>query len=261
MGPAAFALPPFEVAVRGGGASARPDAADPGSSRGTSSIRRDRHSAPAARNTWSRPSASACTFTRIEPGTTIIRTDAAMCRPRRMLRRDPQVLDPAVGARAEEHGVDRDLAHRRTGGRSMYSSARSADERAHVIGEVGRVGNPVAQRHPLAGVRAPGDERGQLVGVQEHLGVEHRVVVGDQRTPVRRRRRPSSPPTARARDRGCSRTSSRPARSCRPGRPPRSTCCRPSSGLPSTARGSPSRGTRARNPGRHRSRSWRSPPG
>ena len=37
---------------------------------------------------------------------------------------------------------------------------------------------------------------------------------------------------ARTRGRGDSRTSSRPARSCRPARRPRSTCCRPSSALP-----------------------------
>ena len=53
----------------------------------------------------------------------------------------------------------------------------------------------------------------------------------------------------------------RPGRSCRPGRPPRSTCCRWSSGPPSTASRWPSRGTRGRSPGRRRYRSWRSPPG
>src|SRR5690606_28363703 len=41
----------------------------------------ERHSAPAALNTSSRPSASACARTRIDPGTTSIRTPSATLRP------------------------------------------------------------------------------------------------------------------------------------------------------------------------------------
>ncbi len=40
-----------------------------------------RHSAPASMNTWSRPSASACSLTCTEPGTTSIRVSGSTCRP------------------------------------------------------------------------------------------------------------------------------------------------------------------------------------
>ena len=62
----------------------------------------------------SRPSASACAFTRPEPGTTIasftLFGDVAAARDRRRL---PQVLDARVGARADEHLVDADVGHQR----------------------------------------------------------------------------------------------------------------------------------------------------
>ena len=72
-----------------------------------------RHSKPALRKTSSRPSASAAFFTCWEPGTTIARTvlgDLAAVDHRGGLA---QVLDPAVGAGADEDPFRGDLGHRR----------------------------------------------------------------------------------------------------------------------------------------------------
>ena len=180
-------------------------------------------------------------------------------RPSMISAASAQVLDPAVGARADEDGVDLDLAHRRAGlephvlqgllaratGRSRPRSPRGA-------------GPTRAERHALPGVGAPGDERRHRARVELDLLVEGRVVVGDQRPPVARPRRPSPRPSApRAGPRG-SRTSSRRARSGRPWRPTRCSCCRPSSGPPSRAPRWPGRGTPRRSPGRHRCRCGRS---
>jgi hypothetical protein len=73
-----------------------------------------RQSKPAARKTSSRPSASACAFTAWLPGTTITRGhgDRAALHD---LGGGAQVLDAAVGAAADEHGVDADVADRRAG--------------------------------------------------------------------------------------------------------------------------------------------------
>ena len=62
------------------------------------------------------------------------------------------------------------------------------------VGDARGVGNDVAERDALAGVGAPGDERLELVGVEEHLGVEHGALVGRQASASRRRRRPSPRP-------------------------------------------------------------------
>ena len=69
----------------------------------------------------------------------------------------------------------------------------------------------------------------------------------DRRVEIRR---------ARSRGRGDSRTSSRPARSARPGRRPRSSCCTRSSALPCSARGSPRRCTRCSSPCRPGCEIW-----
>ena len=66
----------------------------------------------------------------------------------------------------------------------MYSRALRAAAWSDGIGEVLGVGHRRRQRHALARVRAPGDEGAQLAGVDDHLGVELRVVVGGQRPPV-----------------------------------------------------------------------------
>ena len=137
---------------------------------------------------------------------------------------------------------------------------------------ISRSGVPADQAHVVEGpVR-----RFPLAGGGEGVGVGHRPVdpghlgrvgapgdVGGQtsrrrgRPPCRRWRRrrwaasasrPAPPPSRRPWGRGRGprgrRRSSRRGRSCRPGRPPRSTCCRRSSGPPWTDPGWPSPGTR-----------------
>ena len=147
----------------------------------------------------------------------------------------PQVAQPAVRAGADEDAVD---------GRSRE---RRAGLQAHVVQRpllvlVGGRGHRRGDGRRLAGVGAPGDLRGQRGGVDHELAVERRVRVAScsatsARSPAR------AAPARRAGPPG-SGTSSRRRRSARPARPIRSTCSRPSCGLPSRAPGSPRRRTR-----------------
>lgn len=95
-----------------------------------------------------------------------------------------QVLDPAVGAGADEDRVDRDLAQRGAGLQSHVGEGVLGGDPLLRVGEGGRVRHRGAERGALAGVGAPGDEGGQLGGVDEDLVVEDRVLVGAQGPPV-----------------------------------------------------------------------------
>ncbi len=100
------------------------------------------------------------------------------------LGRGPQVLDPSVGARADEHGVHGDLAHRGAGGQAHV--LQRLLRRDHVAGvlEVGRVRHRTAERDALAGVGPPGDERRHRRGVEHDLLVVLGVLIGDEGPPV-----------------------------------------------------------------------------
>ena len=137
---------------------------------------------------------------------------------------------------------------------TAMSAHRRARGQAHVGQGPGRRPRGAAGRRSCRGrARAPsigttwpglvpqvtwGASRG---GVERHLLVERwrrRRWRSDRQSssaalPCRRRWGAWGGPRGR-------RTSCRRGRSCRPGRPPRSTCCRPSSGPPSTAPGWPS---------------------
>ena len=144
-----------------------------------------RHSAPASLKTTSRPSSSACSRTRTEPGTTSRRVSSATVRPLMISAASAQVLDAAVGARADEDGVDLDLAH------------RGAGLEAHVLQRL-LGGDPVARRPrsrrgpgPLApsGTPWPGlvpqVTNGVIVAASSTISSSNvGVVVGDQRLPV-----------------------------------------------------------------------------
>ena len=96
-----------------------------------------RHSAPASVKTRSSPSASAWWRTCSLPGTTRARTPGATLRPWKTCGRGAQVLDPAVGARADEDDVDRDLGDRRAG-RQAHVVERPAGVLAAGEGDVRR---------------------------------------------------------------------------------------------------------------------------
>ena len=149
--------------------------------------------------------------------------------------RCPQVFDPAIGARADEDDVDRDLADRRAG------------VEPHVLqcatGRLGRgegdlVGTRNDARHVdcHGGVGTPGYLGHQRAGVDRDVAIEIGRVVGPEGLPVgdrgfegraSRRERPVA-----ARD--VVDRHDRRGQSARPARLPRSTCCRSSSALPST---------------------------
>ena len=85
-----------------------------------------RHSKPAPVNTRSRPSASAWALTRCDPGTTRARMPGVDRPAAQHVGGRTEVLDPPVGARADEHGVDRDLGE------------RGAADQSHVVERPGR---------------------------------------------------------------------------------------------------------------------------
>ncbi len=143
-----------------------------------------RHSAPASLKIWSRPSDSACSRTRPDPGTTSIRVPSATFRPastpaaaRRSSIR-PLVQEPrkTVSTLTSRSGVP--------AVRPMYSSARSAAILSFAVVEVVRRRHVRRQRDALARVGAPGDERGDVLGAQYDLAVEGGVLVGGQALPV-----------------------------------------------------------------------------
>ena len=96
----------------------------------------------------------------------------------------PQVLDAPVRARADEHGVDVDLPHRRSRGQTHVFDCAFGGFALRLVGDVGRLRHLSGDPYSLARVGPPGDEGLQLVGVELHDGVEFGVVVGGQGAPV-----------------------------------------------------------------------------
>ena len=101
-----------------------------------------------------------------------------------------EVFDARVRARADEHGVDCDVADR---GARLQAHVR---KRAACAVALDRVGEAVGarddvvdrDRHP--GLRSPRDRGSERGGVEEHFLVESRIVVGDERAPVLERALP-----------------------------------------------------------------------
>ena len=120
-----------------------------------------RQSKPAATNTWSSPSASACAFTATEPGTTSVRTPGFTVPAARDVGRGAQVLDPRVRARTDEHGVDGDVAHRRARLQAHVRERALGRLARRLVGERVGVGDGVVDRDRLARVRAPRHVRTQ----------------------------------------------------------------------------------------------------
>ena len=122
----ARALPAVEVAVRRRGAALAGRDRCRRSCRRTSSSPASRHSKPASRKTRSRPSASACRLTRPRARHDPSPDTVATLRPRDDRRRGAQVFDAPVGARADEHAIDRDAPRAACRARAPCSRARAA---------------------------------------------------------------------------------------------------------------------------------------
>ena len=153
-------------------------------------------------------------------------------------RRRPQVFDAAVGAGADEHAIDADRREAACpGSRPMYSKACAAVLRSLSFGELGGIGHLGRDRRDLAGVRAPSDLR-RDVGGAETLPRGRKLAPGSLGNCSPAGHGGVEIRAGQIRGRADSRTSFRPGRSCRPGRRPRSTCCRRSSALPWSGRGS-----------------------
>jgi hypothetical protein len=99
-----------------------------------------------------------------------------------------QVLDAPVGAGPDEHGVDADVAQRGARGKTHVGQRLLGGDALVLVDDQLGIGNAPGQRQALPGVGAPRDERGERVGVDVHLGVEHRIVVGGETPPLGDRR-------------------------------------------------------------------------
>ena len=146
-----------------------------------------RHWAPASVKIRSSPSDSACSRTWAEPGTTSMVTCSAIRRPRRTsaaTRRSS--IRPLVQEPTKTVSI-RDLPDRRAGCQVHVAQRALGGGPGGRVGELRRCRHAGADRHALARVGAPGDERGERADVDVHLAVEHRVRVGEQLLPVRQR--------------------------------------------------------------------------
>src|SRR5579862_2928934 len=149
-----------------------------------------RHSKPALTKILSRPSASACSLTRPEPGTIIALTLAL-------------TVLPSTTLAAARRSSMRPLVHEPMKTRSsamsvtfspplsaMYSSERSAACRLWASAMSSGRGTRPAIETTCSGVGAPGHQRRQLGGIKLDLAIEMGAVVGLQRRPVAHRRVP-----------------------------------------------------------------------
>ena len=179
-------------------------------------------------------------------------------------------LRPRATAAAARRSSMRPLVQEPMNTRSIGTSASARARRQAHVGErarprraavlvrrVGRIGHHAGDRQRVLRAGAPGDQRRDVGGVEVELACRsarpcRSAGVASGRAPGPRRR-----PWARTAGLRGSRRSSRRARSGRRARRPRSTCCRPSCGLPSTARGWRGRHTRSRSRCRRRCRSCR----
>ena len=99
----------------------------------------------------------------------------------------PQVLDPAVGARADEDDVDGDLGDRRAG-HQPHVFEGAAGVVAAGEGDVVGLGNPAGHVDRHRRVGPPGDLGSERRGVDREVAIEGRRVVGPQGLPVGERR-------------------------------------------------------------------------
>ncbi len=100
------------------------------------------------------------------------------------LRRLAQILEPAVGARADPHHVELDVGHLRVRLQAHVVERAHHGGAAILLGDLGRIGrHAVDGRHHL-GAGAPGDGRRQISGVEPDVRVEVRAIVRPERLPV-----------------------------------------------------------------------------
>ena len=96
----------------------------------------------------------------------------------------PEILDATVGARSQEDGVNGDVAHLGTWCEVHVLQGASSGATSHLILEILGGRDDPAQRDPLAGVRPPRHEGGELGCVEADLGVKGGVVVSTQGAPI-----------------------------------------------------------------------------
>ena len=122
-----------------------------------------RHSKPAALKIRSSPSASACSFTRPEPGTTMALTLRVDVLALDDLRGGAQILDAAVGAGADEDAVERDVVDPRAG-REAHIGERPPLRRRASSRPRWRSGSgtDAGDGDDVLRAGAPGDDRRQL---------------------------------------------------------------------------------------------------
>ena len=83
-----------------------------------------------------------------------------------------QVLEPAVGARADEHAVDRRAGNRLARLQAHVFQRLRDRRRGGRVRRTGRIGHPLVQRDAVLGTGAPGDLRRDRGGVDALLAIE-----------------------------------------------------------------------------------------
>ncbi len=140
------------------------------------------HSRPASRKMRSRPSCSACCLISVEPAET--RPGTLLCAAGQHRRGRAQILDPRIGAGADEHPVDRDV-----GELLARRDAHVVERAAQIVGArlvrlARRIGHAAVDRQRILGTGAPGHDRRDGRRIEADVGLEARAVVGRELRPL-----------------------------------------------------------------------------
>ena len=105
-----------------------------------------------------------------------------------------KVLDPSVGARAQEHPVNGDLGDGGAGLQVHVGKGSDGGVPLQGVVELLRMGYMIGYGRGLSGIGSPRHIRLQIPCVDAHLGVECGAGIGGERTPLRQRLIPSGAP-------------------------------------------------------------------
>ena len=101
-----------------------------------------------------------------------------------------EILYAAVGARADEHAIDRHVDQARARGQAHIGQRPGPGLAAVLVRRIGRVGNDVGDRQRVLRARSPRHHRRNVRGVEVELNVEVRALVGRQAPPLAEREVP-----------------------------------------------------------------------
>ena len=143
-----------------------------------------RHSKPALTKILSRPSISAWSLTRPEPGTIMALTRSLTSLAVDDLGDGAQILDTRIGAGTDEDAIDGDVGNLLAALQAHIGQCALDHLALLLVGHAVEPRHAAGHRDHLLGARSPGHERRQLRRVELDLAIEMRTVVGLQRQPM-----------------------------------------------------------------------------